>query len=144
MRLLFDTSVLIAAFVESHPKHHAALSWLQRAKTKEKTFFVSTHSLAECFSVLTKLPLSPKISPETAQYLLRENIEKLAQLVALNAKDYLAVLKQMTELGLSGGIIYDAITMRAATKSKVDKILTFNVRDFIRLSPQNTEWIVSP
>lgn len=144
MRILFDTSALVAGFVDSHPKHHAALSWLQRVKTKKIDFLVSSHSLAECFAVLTRLPLSPKISPEMANYLLHENVEKLAKIIALSSQDYLSVIKQMTELRLSGGIIYDAITVRAAKKAKADKILTLNTKDFIRLSPQDPSWIITP
>jgi predicted nucleic acid-binding protein len=144
MRLLFDTSVLVAGFIASHPNHQAALPWLQRAKSKKHSIVMSAHGLAECYAVLTRLPLSPKISPETAQYLLRENIEDIAEIVALSSLDYRAVLKQMIELGLSGGIIYDAITVKAAQKAKVDKILTFNTRDFIRLLPKASDFVVSP
>ncbi len=144
MRILFDTSVLIAGFVASHPRHHTALSWLQRAKNKEFTFIVSGHSLAECFAVLTRLPLSPRISPDTASYLLRENIEKLAEISSLSTRDYLLVIKHMTELGLSGGLIYDAITVQSAKKAKANKIITFNTKDFIRLCPENPSWILNP
>ena len=35
VKVLFDTSILIAGFVASHPHHQAALPWLQKAKTKE-------------------------------------------------------------------------------------------------------------
>lgn len=144
MRLLYDTSIIIAGFVASHPKHHMALPWLQRAQAKKVSLFISGHSLAETFAVLTRLPLSPRITPDVAYYLIRENIEKLARIVTLTAQDYKTVLKQMTELGLSGGIIYDALTFKAAKKAKVDKILTLNVRDFVRLSPQNPSLILSP
>jgi len=35
LRVVFDSSVLIAAFVEAHPKHDIALSWVKRGKQKE-------------------------------------------------------------------------------------------------------------
>lgn len=70
MRLMFDTSVLISGMIASHPQHHVALPWLQRVKKQDVTLYLSGHSLAECFAVLTRLPLSPKISPDTA-YLLQ-------------------------------------------------------------------------
>ena len=144
MRIFYDTSVLIAGIVASHPKHPSALSWLQRAKAKKNSMLISGHSLAECFAVLTKLPLSPRLSPDTAHYLLRENIEKLAQIISLSSQDYLAVLKQMAELNLSGGIIYDALAVKAAHKAKADKILTFNSRDFMRLSKKDPSFILVP
>ena len=45
MKILFDTSVLVAAIVEPHPMHGRALPWLQRAKAgefdSEVSFFAS-------------------------------------------------------------------------------------------------------
>jgi predicted nucleic acid-binding protein len=144
MRLLFDTSTLIASFVASHPKHHLALDWLKRTKTKEHSLSVAAHSLAECFAVLTRLPLSPKISPQSAHYLIKENIEKLAEIIVLSASDYKNILTELTELGLSGGITYDAIIVKAAINAKVDNILTLNPSDFLRLIPHNPSFIISP
>jgi predicted nucleic acid-binding protein len=56
---LFDTSVLVAAMVEAHPNHTAALPWLQRAKPGLVTGLVAAHSLAELYAVLTTLPIQP-------------------------------------------------------------------------------------
>lgn len=144
MRLLFDTSIFIAGFVASHPKHQVALTWLKHIKNKKHALYVAGHSLAECYAVLTRLPLSPKISPETAHYLIKENIEKLAEIVVLSASDYIKLLAGLTELNLSGGIIYDAILVKTAKKANVDKILTFNSRDFIKLTPQDPSFILAP
>lgn len=144
MRVLFDTSILVAGFVASHPKHHSALPWLQRAKSKEIISIVSTHSLAECFAVLTRLPVSPRITSETANYLLRENVIKISKLISLSSNDYQNVLKHMAELGLPGGSIFDALILKAAKNAKVNKLLTFNLRDFTRLSPHDSSWIISP
>jgi predicted nucleic acid-binding protein len=44
MRVLFDTSVLVAAMVELHPAHEKALSWLQRAKDGTHQGFVAAHT----------------------------------------------------------------------------------------------------
>jgi predicted nucleic acid-binding protein len=44
MRVLFDTSVLVAALVQAHPRHSHALPWLQRAKAGEFKYLVSSHS----------------------------------------------------------------------------------------------------
>jgi predicted nucleic acid-binding protein len=144
MRVLFDTSVLIAGFVASHPQHHTALPWLQRAKAKEIAFTVAAYSIAECFAVLTRLPLSPRISPDIANYLVRENIKNIAKVVALSAEDYLIAIKRVTELGLTGGIVYDALIVRSAVKAKVDKILTFNTQDFLKLHPEDPAFILAP
>lgn len=143
-KMLFDTSVLVAGMVAAHPKHHSAFKWLQRARAKEISVFISAHSLAETYAVLTRLPLSPRITSDIARYLLRENVENMAKVVSLTAQDYQKVLKNVTELGLSGGIIYDAITLYAAEKSKVDQLLTLNVRDFERLKPKKNDFVLRP
>jgi predicted nucleic acid-binding protein len=144
MRILFDTSVLIAGFIDSHSKHTQAVSWLQRSQTKQVDLLVSAHSLLECYSVLTRLPVSPKITPNMARLLLQENVEKYATIITLNATDYLALIKRMETLGLSGGVIYDALILRAAEKAKANKLLTLNQRDFLRLCPEHESFIISP
>jgi predicted nucleic acid-binding protein len=50
----------------------------------------------------------------------------------------------MADLGLSGGIIYDALIAKAAQKSKVDHLLTYNVDDFKRIWPEGVKHIISP
>lgn len=142
--ILFDTSVLVAGFVASHSKHHQSLAWLKRAIAKEFTLAVSTHSLAECYAVLTRLPLSPKISPSIAKVLIEENIVKIGKIVSLTSSDYLNIIKEITGLGLTGGVIYDAVTFKAAKKIKAHTILTLNLRDFQRFSPENHKYIISP
>lgn len=144
MRVLFDTSVLIAGFVASHPRHDQALAWLQRSHTKQVDLLVSAHSLVECYAVLTRLPVTPKIMPSMARMLVQENIEKHAEIIALNATDYMSLLKRVESLGLSGGVVYDAIILRAAEKAKASKLLTLNNRDFLRLCPEHEDWIISP
>jgi len=41
MKILLDTSVLVAALVQKHPDHSVAFSWLQKAKDKAFTDIVS-------------------------------------------------------------------------------------------------------
>ena len=36
MKILFDTSVLVAALVESHPMHTRAFPWLKKARVKAR------------------------------------------------------------------------------------------------------------
>ena len=51
----------------------------------------------------------------------------------MNQKEYYEIVEEMTQKGYQGGIIYDALIMKCAYKSKVDHLLTLNVRDFARL-----------
>ena len=144
MKTLFDTSVLVAAIVEPHSMHTRALPWLQRAKAGEIDFLVASHTLAELYAVLTTLPLKPRVSPLTAWRLVHDNVETSAKIISLSPSDYKDTIKYMSELGLTGGIIYDALIVKAAQKSGVERLLTFNPDDFIRLWPGGESFIYIP
>jgi predicted nucleic acid-binding protein len=136
MRVLFDTSVLVAAVVQPHPVHARAVHWLRRAKSKEFESFVAAHSLAELYAVLTTLPVSPRILPGTAWRIIREDVEAVVQAVSLSPREYGTAIQRMAEWGLSGGIVYDALIAQVAEKVRVQKLLTLNPEDFKRVWPE--------
>lgn len=144
MKILFDTSVLVAAVVEPHPMHRRALPWLQRAKAEEFDFVVASHTLAELYAVLTTLPVKPRISPAVAWRLVHGNVETSAKIVSLSPSDYRSTVKHMAELGLSGGMVHDALIARAAQKSGVERLLTFNADDFTRVWPDGKAVLFVP
>jgi len=143
VKVIFDTSVIVASLVTSHPSHDRAFPWLSKVKSGDIEMIVACHSLAETYAVLSTLPLSPRITPILAWRLVHENIETAATLISLSASDYSAVIRRMGERGLSGGIIYDMIVVMAAEKEGVDRLLTLNTRDFIRIWPEGKNRILS-
>lgn len=144
MKVLFDTSVLVASLIESHSEHENSIIWLENALNKKFEFYISNHTLAEIFAVLTSIPVKPKISVGMASALLKENILKHAKLISLTAKDYQDAIENISNLGFSGGVIYDALIYQAAIKAKANKILTLNVRDFERINTSSKITIVKP
>lgn len=144
MKVLFDTSLLTAALVHSHPRHQVAFPWLQRARSGSLGFYCAGHSLAELYATLTAMPLKPRISPGTARRLVQENVESAAQIVTLSQADYRAVLDRMDTLQLAGGVVYDALIAWAAEKSNVGKLVTLNGKDFRRVWPEGRDRIVEP
>jgi len=50
----------------------------------------------------------------------------------------------MSELGLAGGIIYDALIAKVAQKSKVERLLTLNIDHFNRVWPGGDKIISLP
>jgi predicted nucleic acid-binding protein len=134
MKILFDSSIIIAAFIESHPKHSVALSYLVKAKKKEFELLVSSHTILEVYSVLTSAPFNPRITPQIAKQLIENNIKNLAKIISLSAKDYFKILDKVSHSNLSGGIVYDAIIMECALISNADEVLTFNIKDFLKLA----------
>ena len=140
---LLDTSVLVAALVADLPEHDTAAAVMREALAGEHILNVSAHTLAELYSVLTTLPVAPRISPGQAAELIRRNVLAKARVIALGADDYEAVFDRMMRLGLSGGAIYDVLQVRAAEQAHVDRLYTFNGRDFRRMLPSPpTELVV--
>jgi predicted nucleic acid-binding protein len=144
MKTLFDTSIIVSGIVESHPMHAKCLPWLQRAKTGEVECIVVSHSLAETYAVLTTLPVKPRISPLVAQRLIDTNLHAMARIVPLTIADYWNTIQRMTEMGLSGGTVYDALIAAVARRLSVDKLLTLNADDFRRVWPEGKQVITTP
>jgi len=144
VKILLDTSVLVAALVEPHPQHHRALPWLAKAKAEKFELVISSHTIAELYAVLSTLPVSPRITPGLAWRLINENVTPAATMVSLTSSEYLTAIKDMSDLGLSGGAIYDALIVKAAQKANADRILTFNVVDFRRIWPEGAVRIAAP
>jgi hypothetical protein len=76
--------------------------------------------------------------------LIHDNVETTASIISLSSQDYVSVIKNLSDSGLSGGIIYDALIIRAAWKANVKKILTFNVNDFKKVWPEGEPRFVAP
>ena len=144
VKVLFDTSVLVAAIVEAHPAHEQALPWLARGRSRKVEALVSAHSVAETFAVLSTLPLSPRIGAGLARRLVRENVLSVARVVTLSTRDYEAVIDELADLGGAGGAVYDALIARAAAKGKADRLLTLNPKHFLRVWPGGVERIQTP
>lgn len=144
MKVLLDTSVLVAAMVEVHPAHERALPWLQRAKHREDTAFVASHTLAELYAVLTRLPVRPSISPAVAWQLIQENVLAAFEVVPLSAEDYRTILEHLSQSGIVGGATYDALIAYTALKAMVDQLVTLNEKDFLGVYPNLSEQVVVP
>ncbi len=134
-KVFVDTSVFVAAFVPAHPRHAPAIDRFRRALSGEFQMLTSAHNLAEVYSVLTTLPLSPRIAPTSAARIIRENIEKHVDIVPVTVADYVDVVNHLGDAGLAGGMVYDAVALHAAVKAGAALVLTFNPKDFRRLGP---------
>ena len=144
MKVLLDTSVLVAAMIEAHPAHEKSLPWLQKIKNGTDLGLVSAHSVAELYAILTTLPIKPRITPVIAYELIQRNVFNMCKVTSLSAEDYKTVTKHLSEEGIIGGVTYDAMILYAAIKEKADFVVTLNAGDFRRIYPQMAEQIISP
>lgn len=145
MRVFFDTSVLVAACVAAHPHHARAHPALSRVVRGEDQGCLGIHSLAETYSALTRVPVSPRIHPSEATRMIRQNLLAHFELVAAEQTEYLWALQAVEQLGLPGGKVYDALLIGCAKKVAADRIYTFNLADFRLLAPPELlERVTSP
>jgi predicted nucleic acid-binding protein len=56
MKVLLDTSTLMAGLLTDHVHYVAANAWLKRARVGAFAFFLSGHSVAETYANLTRVP----------------------------------------------------------------------------------------
>ena len=137
MKVLLDTSVLIAAVVEKHAAHVRAFVALDRVQQGADEGVVSAHSLAELYAVLTKLPAPSRHSPEQALLSMEENVLKHFKTSSLTGSDYAALIREAAMAGIQGGTVYDAILLKAADKAGVDRVYTLNLKHFQAVAPAN-------
>jgi predicted nucleic acid-binding protein len=144
MRALFDTSALLPVLLESLPNHRRARERFHSARAGRLQAFISQHAVAELYATLSVFPVSPRISLQTVERFIQEDVLKTVHVVSLTPTDYSAVTKRLVRLALPGGIYYDALHVRAAEKEDVDVLFTFDVDDFRRVWPEGAEKIREP
>jgi predicted nucleic acid-binding protein len=140
---LADTTYLVALINEDHPAHLRVLPWQQRIVRGEIRGVLAAHTLAEAYSVLTRMPHTPPISPKVAWQAIERNLAPF-EVVALTAEEYTQVMSDLAARGLGGGPTYDALIAAVARKAGVDLLLTLNPNHFLRVAPDLASRIQEP
>lgn len=139
MKVFLDTSVLVSAVVKQHVFHERSFPVLERVQGETDEGFISAHSSAEMYSVLTNLPPPYRHTPEQALLSIEENVLKHFKLVALAGSEYATLIREAVGFQIQGGKIYDAILLKAANKAKVKRIFTLNLRHFQSIASSEIE-----
>ena len=133
MKGFLDTSVLVPVFYGDHIHHKPSLElFLRFDKT---TGCCGAHSLAEVFSVLTRMPGKQRISGEQAILFITSLRERLS-IIALSGNEYCDALEDAAARGITGGAIYDAMLAFCAIKAKAERIYTWNHRHYAQFGPE--------
>lgn len=140
MKQFFDTSVLLAAFVEDEPNHEACAD----AVATSTDSCVYSHALVEAFSLLTGGRLSVRLAARDASALIQTNLVEKMDVISLNTTEVASALCDAEGLGVRGGAIYDLLHLTAARKAKADEVLTLNVRHFRAFASDIAAKIRSP
>jgi predicted nucleic acid-binding protein len=141
----FDTSVFVAAAVNTHAHYPGAIRVLKELVAGGHQGFASGHSLAEVYSVLTRAPFRNRPAPSQVMQSIASLMLGPVELVTLGGGEYEAVIRRCAANGWTGGRAFDAVHVECAAKSGCDRLYTFNVRDFAALSPAGlAEKVISP
>ena len=144
MKVFCDTSVLVASALASHTHHPEAKAALARIRASQDAGFASAHTLAETFSVLSRMPTKPKLDPEAVLDILETDFIPHLSFVALLATDYPVAIRDLVGRGLGGGRIYDLLHLRVAARLAPDRIYTFNETEWKTLAPELAALICAP
>jgi toxin FitB len=101
-----DTSVAVPLLVRSHQHHAQVVRWWDGQELA-----LSGHALAETYSVLTRLPGDARLAAGDAARLLNARFTTPLVLSGEYARKVHATLSQ---LGIAGGAVYDALVALAA------------------------------
>ena len=137
MNIFFDTTVLVAASVQSHPHYAQAWPAVRRVASREDKGFIGAHTIAEVYATLTRLSVQPRIHPAEADRIITVNLLPHFEVVAADKTDYIDAMRHMSNNGWSGAKIYDVLLLCSAAKCSPDRIYTFNLGDFRQLASGN-------
>lgn len=140
MKRFFDSSVLIPAFYKFDGNHESSAKAFRSASRADS--FCALRTLGEVYSVLTGLPVRPRITGPDGMAILRQIREKLT-IISLSEEEYVSALQSVSET-IVGGAAYDALIARCAIKAQADILLTWNVRDFTRFGPDVARLVKTP
>jgi predicted nucleic acid-binding protein len=143
MKVMFDTKIVVAAMIENHPSHAVSMAWMQKVINGNIEGYISTHSIAEIYAVLTRLPLPKAISPKQALNGMTNNLQYFTT-IDLDSNDYRKVLETMSQLQITGGGIYDGLIARSDLKANVEILLTLNPKHFTRLGDPIASLVQEP
>lgn len=111
MTIAVDTSVVVPLLVRSHRDHATVVRWWNGQELA-----LSGHTLAEAYSVLTRLPGDARLAPDDAARVL--DVRFSAPLV-LSASHSARLPHMLSRLGIAGGAVYDALVALAAKEHRV-------------------------
>jgi predicted nucleic acid-binding protein len=107
--LALDTSVAVPYLLRAHVAHATARSHVGRRRAT-----LTGQSLAETYSVLTRLPGDARVTPHDAVALIDSNF---GAAVLLEPETAAAIPSLLAPIGIAGGAVYDALVGLAAREA---------------------------
>jgi predicted nucleic acid-binding protein len=136
MKIYFDTNVLVAALKAEHFHHARSFAAVQCAGRGEIEGCTSAQTLAEVYSVLTRMPFVVPVYPDEAGAMIERSILPSFQIIDVTGQSYRAAIAVCAEAGWKGGRVHDAVHIQAAVQAGCDVIYTYDVAHFQSLAPE--------
>jgi predicted nucleic acid-binding protein len=141
MKHFFDTSALLPVFLEDHRHHEQSHKAFLAANKKQSC--CAAHSLAEIYSVVTRLPGKHRLSGDQALLFL-EDVNARLSLISLSGEEYFLAAKMAAARGIVGGTFYDALIVYCAQKAEAELIYTWNLKHFQQFGPEISRRLRAP
>ncbi len=89
------------------------------------------------------MPPPNRVHPAQAELVVENLLSKLT-FVSLASAEFFKTARSLSQLGLTGSIIYDGLILACARKAKAERIYTWNAQRFKLVAPDLADRIVTP
>lgn len=132
MKIVVDTSVLVAGVLAGHEHHVVSQRELDRLAARKPRPWLPGHALLESYSVLTRLPAPHRIAPRDARQLLHGSFGAWA--IAGLPEDLWSFLDDAARSAVAGGALYDALIVESGLRVGARELVTWNTTHFERVA----------
>ncbi|MGV8882007.1 MAG: PIN domain-containing protein [Rhodoglobus sp.] len=117
--IALDTSTAVPLLMKTHPARA-----MVKASLRGKHPVLTSHSLAETYSVLTRLAGDARLEPADASLLITR---EFGSTVVIDEKTVRSLTETLSTRGIAGGAVYDALVALAAQSAGL-RLLTRDTR----------------
>lgn len=139
MTAFIDTSVLVAAIVESQDHHHPC-----RLLVAQGQACMYSHGISETFSTLTGGKKGFRLNASTASQFLEDHFIPRLTISTLSPPEMLQAMRESEIRGVRGGAIFDYLHLVAARKAGAERLYTLNISNFLAFHRPGDPEIVHP
>lgn len=139
MSVFIDTSVLVAAMIESEEFHSSS-----RAVILQDDAGMFAHGITETFSTLTGGKKTFRLSATVTAELLDAHFIPRLTITTLTPTEMLRAMREAEARGVRGGAIFDFLHLVAARKAKAARFYTLNISHFRAFHRAGDPEIVHP
>lgn len=105
-----DTSAAVPLLLQNHSSHERLKHW-----ARGKNLALCAHSLAETYSVLTRLPGDSRFTEADAVRVIDGTFERVLSLPEVASRD---VHHRLADAGIKGGAVYDGLIALTALENE--------------------------